>query len=339
MIDIASLWFILAIIYSLFISKKNEALFVFISSFVIVVIVGILMITQIAFLPLNYKFDICQFACVAIRILHFILMASLIYYILKVFFSTIQSNFKDIELKSGHLADLNIALQNEMAERKAMQQKVIDAIILTEENERKRLASDLHDELGPVLSAINLFFQAYIDSTDNKNKMEIERKLKEIISDAIKDVSRISHNISPHILDTYGLITALENFIKPISLSEKIHFNLDFCAMNRLDSKVELVCYRAITELINNTIKHAGASQVSLQLKMENGLFHIYYEDNGKGFIVDEKLQSDSGIGLDSIQNRVNSINGDLIIESYAGKGMKAHLIISPIPRDKNEFN
>lgn len=302
LIDLASLWFILAIIYSLFISKKNEALFVFLCSFVIVLAVGIFMMTRISFIPLNYKFDICQFACVAIRILHFILIASLIYYILKVFFSTIQNNLVNLELKSEDLENLNIALKSEMAERKAVQQKMMDAIILTEEKERKRIASDLHDDLGPVLSAVNLFFQAYIDSEDNKSRKEIEHKLKEIIGNSIKEVSRISHNISPHILENYGLITALENFINQIRASEKVQFNHDFCEMNRLNIKEELVIYRAVTELINNSLKHSGASVISIKSIKEGKLFHVYYEDNGKGFNIDQELSSQTGMGLNNIQ-------------------------------------
>ncbi|MHC1738027.1 MAG: sensor histidine kinase [Ignavibacteriaceae bacterium] len=339
MIDIASLWFILAIIYSLFISKKNEALFVFISSFLIVLSAGILMITRISFIPLNYKFEICQFACVAVRILHFILMASLIYYILNVFFSTIQNNVKDLELKSGDLTNLNIALKNEMIERKAMKQKMMDAVIQTEEKERKRLARDLHDGLGPVLSAVNLFFQAYIDAAGSENKQEIEYKLKEIIGDAIKDVSRISHNISPNILENYGLITALENFVGNIRVSEKVQFNLNFCEMSHLDIREELIIYRAITELINNTLRHSGASQISLKIQIENHLLHVYYEDNGKGFTIDEKLRSNSGMGMNNIRNRINSLNGEIIFSSSENKGMKAHLIIPSVIRNENELN
>ncbi|TSA17064.1 hypothetical protein D4R75_12630 [bacterium] len=336
LIDVASLWFVLAIIYSLFISKKNEALLIFIASFLAVLIVGILMITKISFIPLQYNFLNCQFACVAVRILHFLLIGLLVYYILNVFFSTIQGNVKELQLNTGHLENLNIALNREMIEKKAIQQKMIDVVILTEEKERKRLASDLHDGLGPVLAAINLYFQAYIDAANNNSKREIESKLKTIIDNAIKDVSRISHNISPHILEKHGLIAALTNLITPMKVCEKIQFNFDCCETKRLDTKEELIIYRAIAELINNTLKHSDASQIFLKLKTENNLLNVYYEDNGKGFDVDEELRSNSGMGLNNIQNRINTLNGKIIFESSCAKGMKAHLMIPYIIKNEN---
>lgn len=327
LIDIASLWFVLAIIYALFVSKKNEALVVFIASFVVVLVVGLLMITKISFIPLQYKFESCQFACVAVRILHFLLMGSLVYYILKIFFTTIKSNVKDLELKSDDLEKLNIALKNEMVEKKEIQQKMIDTVIVTEEKERKRIASDLHDGLGPVLSAINLFFQAYIDA-DEKNKSEIETKLRSAIGDAIKDVSRISHNISPQILENFGLITALENFIRPIRESNKVLFDFDHCEMERLNHKDELIIYRTITELINNTLKHSGASQISLKLMRSDNELQIEYEDDGKGFDVRKKLLGTIGMGLSNIQSRISSLNGKIELESSPSNGMKVSIRI-----------
>jgi len=336
LIDIASLWFVLSIIFALFISKKKEALFIAFSSFTLVFVVGVLMVTKISFIPLKYDFENCQFACVAVRVLHFILIGWLIYYILNVFFTTIRNNTNELQLKTEDLEKLNIALNNEMIEKKTIQENMLNAVILTEENERKRFARDLHDGLGPVLSATNLFFQAYIDTTDDKNKVELEYKLKEIIGDAIKDVSRISHNISPHILESYGLITALENFIQPIQTIEKIQFNLDFAEMSRLNVKDELIIYRAVTELINNTLKHAKASKISVKITVENGYLDVYYNDNGIGFANAKKIGTNSGMGLNNIHNRINSLGGNFVFESSVNQGMKAQITIPQI--NKNEI-
>lgn len=339
LIDVASLWFVLAIIYSLFISKKNEAMWVFVVSFIVVLITGILMMTKITFIPLQYNFNNCQFACIAVRILHFLLIGSLVYYILNVFFSTIQNNVKELQKKSEDLEFLNTALNIEMIEKKAMQQKMMDVVIQTEEKERKRLASDLHDGLGPVLSAVNLYFQAYIDASDAKSQQEIEAKLKTIIDNAIMDVSRISHNISPYILEKYGLNTALENYINQIKVNEKVQFDLELCEMHRVKLNEELVIYRSITELINNTLKHSGASQISLKLIMENDSLHINYNDNGDGFNVEAKLHSKKGMGLNNIQNRINSLNGKIVFESSQTKGMSANILIPYIKQNENEVN
>jgi signal transduction histidine kinase len=166
-----------------------------------------------------------------------------------------------------------------MAEKKEIQQKMITAVILTEEKERKRLASDLHDGLGPVLSAVNLYFQAYLDAPETQ-KPEIETRLKTIIETAIADVSRISHNISPHILEKYGLVTALDNFINQIRLTNKINIKTVFDKINRFDLKTELAIYRIVNEMINNTIKHSFADEISIKIYLSDNLINLEFADN-----------------------------------------------------------
>lgn len=177
LIDTASLWFVLSIIHTLFVAKKNEALIIFFISFLTIFFIGILMMLKNSFIPLNYHFKNCQFACVAVRIIHFLLIGCLIYYILHIFISTIKKNIKDLEEKNIRLNQLNMQLHKEMTEKKEVQQQLIDSVILTEEKERQRIATDLHDGLGPVLSAINLYFDAFLDANENEKK-EIGQKLK-----------------------------------------------------------------------------------------------------------------------------------------------------------------
>jgi len=217
--------------------------------------------------------------------------------------------------------------------RKAfVKQKLIEAVIETEEKERRRIASDLHDGLGPLLSASKLYFQAYIDAKDIVGKNDIETKLKYIIENAIADTSRISHNISPHILENYGLIIALENFISDISISKNIKFDISFEKLERFDMKTELTIYRTISELINNTIKHAKARLISIKIFVSVDMLNIIYEDNGIGFSVKEKINAKTGIGLANIENRISFFKGNVIFESHANKGMKA---IIKIPYNK----
>jgi len=160
LLDMASLWFVLAIVYSLFTLKRRETLGIFIISFFAILIVGLLMITKSTFIPLDYHFENCQYTCVIVRILHFLLIGFLIYYILVNFFTRLQSNMNELMSKADDLEYLNAALKNEMAEKKEIQQKMIETVIQTEEKERKRIAADLHDGLGPLLSAAKLYFQA-----------------------------------------------------------------------------------------------------------------------------------------------------------------------------------
>ena len=336
LIDMASLWFILSVIYTMFISTKNEALYVFLAAFVITAFVGFLMIIKTTFIPIDYKFEACQFACVVIRILNFLMIGSLIYYILRTFFSTIRANVNEMQVKAIDLEALNVAIKKEMNEKKEIQQELIEAVILTEGKERKRLANDLHDGLGPELSAVNLYFQAYIDATDNNSKNEIGEKLQKIIESAIADVSRISHNISPHIIEQYGLIYAIEAFISQINIIETTSFNLNFEKINRFDLKKELTIYRTLTELINNTIKHSNAIVISINVSASKNLLKVNYSDNGKGFSVEEKLNSKKGMGLKNIKNRIDSLNGTIAFESKANNGMSAEILIPYIEINEN---
>lgn len=212
--------------------------------------------------------------------------------------------------------------------KEIIRKKTIEAIIQTEEKERKRIASDLHDGMGPLLSAAKLYFQAYIDAKDSISKSEIELKMKNIMDNAITDMSRISHNISPQILENYGLITALENFISEINISDNIKFDLMFEKVNRFDLKNELAVYRTISELINNTIKHAKASVISININVSENMLNLVYEDNGTGFPVEEKMRAKQGMGLKNIENRINSLEGNINFESKQGKGMKAYIKI-----------
>jgi signal transduction histidine kinase len=214
-----------------------------------------------------------------------------------------------------------------LKKKEASKQKLMEAIVETETNERKRIARDLHDGLGPVLSAINHYFQAYLDAKD-KDKENIQKRLQHVITDAIDEVSRISHNISPHVLENHGLITALNNFIAPVSSNGKIKVSFTFDYSERFDLKKELTLYRCITELINNTMKHADATKISLHIFLKDKMLHVDYSDNGKGFDISQGRPD--GMGLYNIRNRVESFGGKLVIESSHKKGIKT-LIKLPI--------
>ena len=120
-----------------------------------------------------------------------------------------------------------------------------------------------------------------------QGKSEIESKLKNIIESALVDMARISHNISPHILENYGLTLALENFISDINISENIKFDVHFERFGRFELKEELTIYRTISELIHNTIKHAKATLIVIHINVLENMLTITYEDNGIGFPVE----------------------------------------------------
>jgi len=328
LLDIGSLWFIMAIIFTLFISKRKEALYLFIASFVAVLAMGLAMMARVPYLPLDYNFENCHYSCVAIRILHFLILGFLTYRILSTFISTIRANIKELQKKNAELVKLNMAIKREMDEKQRIQKELLDAVMVTEEKERKRLAGDLHDGLGPVLSAINLYYQAYIDASEDKKK-SIEGKLKDAIERAMSDISRISHNISPHILENYGLDEALTDFVNQVNSGNELEIIMDIRIQERFNLKRELAIYRTITELINNTLKHAEATNIEIKVKQDEQTIFILYTDNGRGFNVEETLATTKGMGLQSIRSRMESLGGSVTYVSSEGKGMTVEIEVT----------
>jgi signal transduction histidine kinase len=210
--------------------------------------------------------------------------------------------------------------------RDFMKQKLIEAVFETEENERKRIARDLHDGLGPVLSAVNHYFQAYVDA-EPPEKETIRARLQQVLSGSIDEVSRIAHNISPFVLDNYGLIAALNDFIALISDGNKINIRFKYDFTDRFDKNKELLVYRCIFEMIHNTLKHADADIISLNIYTRDELLYINYSDNGKGF--NYEGENMKGMGLNNIRNRVESFEGKMNLESSGNSGTR---IILEIP-------
>jgi len=209
--------------------------------------------------------------------------------------------------------------------KEALRQKLAEAVLETETNERRRIARDLHAGLGPVLSAINHYFQAFLDAKP-ATREEIRNRLQMVITEAIDEVSKISHNISPHVLEKHGLDTALNNLFAPLTTAGcyEISYNCD--CRERFDPKVELTVYRCIAELLNNTMKHAAATRISLDVRHRGDRLTIAFADNGSGF--DSALAKKTGMGLHNITNRVESSGGSLLLASAPGTGTSVTISI-----------
>ncbi len=210
-----------------------------------------------------------------------------------------------------------------------MERKVLSSIVETEDKERKRFAEDIHDEVNPLLSSIKLYL-GEIKYTEGEEKIQMLDYANELTTEAINQVRKISHNIMPTSLSDKGLVTSLQEFAQKIKFSKNLDVNIE----NKLNDKrynrnLELVLFRIIKELINNTLKHAKASMITILLKEEKHHIWVFYEDNGVGFDVKEiKNTQDKGIGLSNIESRINSINGSCKIESKKGKGVKIQIQI-----------
>ena len=208
--------------------------------------------------------------------------------------------------------------------RRLTEKMFLNTIIQTEEKERKRFAKDLHDGLGPLLSTVKMSVSSLAQMKHDAISREIVENTELVINEAIKSLKEISDNLSPHILNNFGLIRALNNFCNKINVARTIKINLESDLKDeRFDNNVEVVLYRVICELINNTIKHAKAKKIDLSLTKEGAYLSIVYKDDGKGFDVNKIIDqpSGTGMGFSNIYSRINSLKGEIKIESDHKKG------------------
>ncbi|MCD4746267.1 MAG: sensor histidine kinase, partial [Bacteroidales bacterium] len=209
--------------------------------------------------------------------------------------------------------------QNKLLE---MERKVLTTIIETEDKERKRFAEDIHDGVGPLLSSIKLYLGEIHSSKKEEQKQMLDYTL-ELTSEAIRNIRDISYNIMPGSLSEDGLMVSLQEFCEKIRYSKQLNIEIK----NEIDNRrfkhsIELIIYRTLIELINNTIKHAKATKVNISFVEDNNFIVIKYTDNGIGFDHEKIKESDKkGIGLSNINSRIASINGECKIISEIGKG------------------
>jgi len=212
--------------------------------------------------------------------------------------------------------------------RRESEKRVLAAVIRTEEQERQRFAKELHDGLGPLLSVIKMLVSG-LDATKSADiNDKIKWNLRQAVDEAISGVRDISANISPHILNNFGLKDAIEAFIKRLRQTEdfKVFFTTNLTD-ERFGYNVEVILYRVVCELINNTLRHALATKVTIDLQLEEGVLYLEYTDNGIGFDVQNVAKHD-GMGLNNMRYRLQSGNGDIEISSEHGKGMRANAYI-----------
>ena len=216
--------------------------------------------------------------------------------------------------------------------RRLTEKMFLNAIIQTEERERKRFAKDLHDGMGPLLSTVKLSVSSLAQMKHDAASQEIVDNTEIVINEAIKSLKEISDNLSPHVLNNFGLVRALNNFINKINVAKTIRISLTTELKDeRFDSNLEVVLYRVICELINNTIKHAHAKKIHISLTKEDKYLSIIYKDDGKGFDVAKIIDqpTGTGMGFSNIYSRINSLKGEIKVESENKKGTLVNIKVS----------
>ena len=211
-------------------------------------------------------------------------------------------------------------LDAEIASQKEIRTK---AILEAEEKERRRIAQDLHDGVGQLLSAAKLNLSnldSKITTQTEEQKLAIQNALS-LVDDSVKEVRAVSHNMMPNTLIKLGLASAVREFITKLGKAPTLKVDLEIVGLDtRLDNQVETVLYRVIQEIVNNIIKHAKASQISMQLIRHETELNIMIEDNGVGFDTNQ-LDDFEGIGLKGIKTRIEFLNGSVHFDSSIGRG------------------
>ncbi len=215
-----------------------------------------------------------------------------------------------------------LIVSRNISERKKLERKILSAVIQAEEKERERLSKDLHDGLGPLLSALKIYLNELNSTdTDAKEKEEMSKYAVELVDEAIMSTRNISNNLMPRVMSDFGLVKAIESFCKKLNVTNRVTIKLDAQHYTSCDQTLELIVYRVVNELLNNTIKHASAQQVHIALNVVNNEIVLIYEDDGIGFNFDVILNdAKTGMGLKNIISRVKSVDGT-ISQNSGSKG------------------
>jgi two-component system, NarL family, sensor kinase len=198
------------------------------------------------------------------------------------------------------------------------QQARIAAEINTLEAERKRIADDLHDELGPLLSAIKLQIN-HLEPNDETENAVLQKSNTQIDS-IIQRFREISYNLLPNTLVRKGFIKATEEFITKLKPVHPLNIYFESCFFTLLPER-EVNLYRVLQEIIHNTVKHARATALHISLQRNNKVLLLKTKDDGIGFNYQEKAILNRGLGLLSIQSRAELLGGALKVNTQPGQG------------------
>ncbi|MBO5685367.1 MAG: sensor histidine kinase [Alistipes sp.] len=212
-------------------------------------------------------------------------------------------------------------------QRQLMNRRILTAVLRTEEKARSTFSKELHDGLGPLLSSAKMSLSALAREEQDPARRELLGNTSTVIEEAIRSLREISNNLSPHVLNDFGLARGIRNFLdKSIAMHGlDIRFTTNLND-ERFEKDVEVIFYRVICELVNNSLKHAHCSRIDLALSHADSILTLDYRDNGCGFR--PEMVSDTGMGLSNISSRINSLGGSFDLDTAPGRGMKATIRI-----------
>jgi signal transduction histidine kinase len=215
----------------------------------------------------------------------------------------------------------------------ATRQRLLAHALTAQEDERRRIARDLHDSLGQALTSLMVGLRVIEESSTQPKVQEQVRELRRIGSETHDDVRRLARGLRPAVLDDAGLVPALERFLQEIGSSQQIEASLDAScdAQSRLPENVETSVFRIVQEATNNAVRHGKAKHVRVRLSCDSNELHIDIHDDGCGFDVTTALATDymnGPFGLLSIHERACLLGGEAKVFSTPGFGTHIHVHI-----------
>jgi signal transduction histidine kinase len=209
------------------------------------------------------------------------------------------------------------------------QRQILRATISTQEEERKRIAQDLHDDISSKLNVVSLTANMLLENEDlSKEQITAVEHILDVTTNTIESSRKIAHDLLPPILDKFGLKVALEELFDDFIKGSHLQILHEIETIPELTQNKELHLFRIVQELLNNAVKHGQATQMSIDLLHKPLGFELSCKDNGTGFSLDV-LHKKSGIGLQNIKSRAAILESSLHIDSSPDKGSK-FTIISP---------
>ncbi len=220
------------------------------------------------------------------------------------------------------------ASNRDITEKVGIEGELFNVTVEVEERERNRFAGELHDGLGPLLSTIKLYFQWLAETNDPEKTKLITEKGNNNIEKAIQTTREVAQGLSSIILSKHGFVDAVLSFTRNINELQKLNINFDFNSKARFDHLRETTLYRITTELINNTLKYAAATQVNISYfyLREKSRIKFRYTDNGIGFDLSLVEKKKDGLGLLNIQQRIMLIRGLITIRTTPGEGLEIYI-------------
>lgn len=238
----------------------------------------------------------------------------------------------DITKRKESQIEIDKLTEERFEEQVKLQKEQASQIVEAQEEERKRIAKDIHDGIGQMLTALKFNIESINTENVENTTLKVDR-LKDLLSNLIKEVRTVTFNLTPPELIDYGIVPTIQKLTEKLSdlTGKKLFFENKTNFKGRFDSLIETNLYRVVQEAVNNALKYADSNYILISISHSNQVLSIVIDDDGKGFDSEKLLaeKSEEGMGLFFMKERINYINGRIFINSSKNKGTRITININ----------